>query len=132
MSITLAYQATTLVLDPDLYWNDEHNWSPVEQSLQRTVTGALIVSNSARVGGRPITLQPIDDSSAWMYRSTLDTLRSWAAVAGREMTLTLRGQSRTVVFRHSETAIEAEPVFHFSDTDANDWYRVTLRFLEIV
>lgn len=130
--ITLVYQSTTLQLDPDLYWADENNWSPVEQSTQRTVTGALIVSNSARVGGRPISLQPVDDASAWMQRGTLETLRSWAAVAGREMTLTLRGQARTVVFRHTDGAIDAEPVFHFSDTDASDWYRVTLRFLEIV
>ena len=130
MTITLQYQSTTLQLDPDLYWSDE-NWTPVEQTQQRTVTGALILSHSARIGGRPFTLEPIDDQTAWMPRSLLDTLRSWAAVAGREMTLTLRGQSYTVVFRHSDTAIEASPVFHFSDTDPGDWYRVTLRFLEV-
>lgn len=132
MSITLAYSGTTLELDPDLYWEDENNWHPVEQSTQRTVTGALIVSNASMTGGRPITLQPIDDESAWMPRSMLDTLRSWAAVAGREMTLTLRGQARTVVFRHSDGAIEATPIFHFSDTSGTDWYRVVLRFLEVV
>jgi hypothetical protein len=131
MTITLQYQTTTLNLDPDLYWADENNWHPVEQSTQRTVTGAVIISNATRTGGRPITLQPYDDRSAWMSRSMLDTLRSWAAVAGREMTLTLRGQAYTVVFRHSETAIEADPIFHFSDTDASDWFRVTLRFLEV-
>lgn len=131
MSITLAYTTTTLTLDPDLYWSDENDWHAVEQTTQRTVTGALIVSSSSRVAGRPITLQPQDDVSAWMSRQTLETLRSWAAVPGRQMTLTLRGTARTVIFRHQETAIEATPVIHYADTDNEDWYRVTLRFMEI-
>lgn len=132
MSITLAYAGTTLALDSDLFWEDENDWHPVEQSTQRTVTGALIVSNATITGGRPITLKPIDEESAWMSRASLDALRVWAAVAGREMTLTLRGQARTVVFRHSDGAIEAAPIFHFSDASDTDWYRVVLRFLEIV
>lgn len=128
--ITLQYLTTTLTLDPDLYWADENDWHPVEQSVQRTVTGALVVSTAARVGGRPITLQPEEEGSAWMSRATLDTLRSWAAVAGREMTLTLRGVARTVIFRHQDGAIEATPVVHYSDTDNSDHYRVVLRFME--
>jgi len=128
--ITLQYSTTTLTLDPDLYWSDENDWHPVEQTVTRTVSGALVVNTAARVGGRPITLQPENEGSAWMARATLDTLRSWAAVAGREMTLTLRGVARTVIFRHQDGAIDATPVVHYSDTDNTDWYRVVLRFME--
>ena len=132
MTITLAYQATTLTLDPDLKWSDEHQWHPVEQTSQRTITGALIVSTAARIGGRPITLQPDDDSSAWMPRSMIDTLRSWAAVPGRQMTLTLRGTPHTVIFRHHDgIAVEASPIVFYSDEDGSDWYKATLRFMEI-
>lgn len=132
MSITLAYQATTLTLDPDLKWADEHQWHPVEQTSQRTITGALIISTAARIGGRPITLQPDDDSSAWMPRSMIDTLRSWAAVPGRQMTLTLRGTPHTVIFRHHDgIAVEASPIVFYSDEDGSDWYKATLRFMEI-
>jgi hypothetical protein len=132
MSITISYSGTTLTLDPDLYWEDEANWHPVEQSVQRTVTGALIVSTATRQKGRPITLRPLDDTSAWMPRATLDMLRSWAAVAGREMTLTLRGASYQVIFRHQDgAAIEAEPIVHYSDVDGADSYKITLRFMEI-
>ena len=64
MSITLSDGTTTLALHPDLYWSDEHNWFPVEQTAQRTITGALIVSVATRLAGRPVTLQPEDDRSA--------------------------------------------------------------------
>ncbi len=132
MTITLTHNVTTLTLDPDLEWTDENEWHPVEQTVQRTVTGAMIVQTAQRVGGRPITLSPPDDNSAWMQKSLLDTLRSWAAVAGRQMTLTIRGVSRTVIFRHQDgSAIEASPVIFFSDPDNSDWFRVTLRFMEV-
>lgn len=130
MSITLAYDGTTINLDADYYWPDE-NWLPIEQRSERTVTGALVVSVGARTGGRPITLEPENDNCGWLKYSDLTTLRSWASVPGREMTLTLRGVARTVIFRHQDGAIEATPVVHYSDVQADDWFRCTLRFLEV-
>ncbi|MFJ1255971.1 hypothetical protein [Cupriavidus sp. CuC1] len=132
MSITLAVGATSIDLHPDLYWSDENNWHPVEQTVQRTLTGALIVSSATRLAGRPITLEPEDDSCAWMNGATKDQLRNWAAVAGQQMTLTLRGQARTVIFRHQDgPGVEARPVVHYSDVVDGDWFLVTLRLMEI-
>lgn len=131
-AITLGVGGTVVTLHPDLYWSDEHDWHPVEQTAQRTITGALVVSTHQRTGGRPITLQPIDEASAWMPRSTVEQLRNWASVAGQEMTLTLRGIARDVIFRHHEGAgLEAVPIVHFDEPEATDWYRVTLRLMEV-
>jgi hypothetical protein len=41
------------------------------------------------------------------------------------------GRAFTVAFRHSETAIEAEPVLGIPARADTDFYRLTLRFLEI-
>ena len=130
MSITLTDGVTPIALPADLYWSDE-NWSPVEQTAQRTITGALVVSAAQRLSGRPITLQPEDDMSAWLTYPLLAQLRTWAATAGLVLTLTLRGVARPVLFRHQDTAVEAAPVAHYSDVDAGDYYRATLRFMEI-
>jgi hypothetical protein len=130
MSITLSDSSTSLTLNPDLFWADE-DWLPVTSSSERTLTGALIVSVASMVGGRPITLQPNDESSGWVTQSTLAALRNWAAVPGKVMTLSIRGQSRSVMFRHSDGAIEATPVIHFSDVDSSDYYRAVFRFLEV-
>lgn len=132
MSITLSYQNTTVELHPDLYWSDESAWKPVEQTVQRTITGALILQVAGRTGGRPITLQPEDESSAWVTRSVVDQLGNWAEVPGRTLVLTLRGTSRNVVFRHQDgNVLEAVPVVHFSDVQQADWYRLTVRLMEI-
>lgn len=132
MSITLSDGATTVQLHPDLYWQDELSWHPVEQSVERTITGALIVSVAQRLSGRPVTLAPEDDSSAWMHRETVEQLRNWAAVPGKELQLTLRGATSTVIFRHHDGgALEANPILHYSDVEPGDWYSATVRLMEI-
>lgn len=134
MSITLQYGATSLPLDPDLFWVDENQYSPVEQSVDTGLTGALIiqVDGDADRPGRPITLQPEDDKSAWMIRADLDQLNAWGAIADAVFTLTLRGVARSVMFRHQDKpAIDAKPVVHYSDVQASDFYLVTLKFMEV-
>jgi hypothetical protein len=113
MSITLSDipQTQTIVLNPDLAWSDEYNWHPVEQTVERTLSGALVVSAAARVGGRPITLQSVDENSGWVTKGVVDSLRNFAATPGKTMTLTLSGAARTVMFRHEDgSAVEATPV----------------------
>lgn len=133
-SISLAAGGVTLQLDPDLHWSDEFSWNAVEQAVERSVTGALIVYTGIRTGGRPITLQPADDGSAWMPRATLAQLQAWEANAALTLTLNLRGVDRTVVFRrHDGVPIEARPVQFVADPlpgGFGDWYLVTLRLME--
>lgn len=132
MTTELTAGPITVVLSDDLFWSDENNWNPVEQTAQRTVTGSLIVQSAQRVGGRPITLQPPDDSSAWLTRDTIDKLRNLAAVAGREMTLTLRGTTYDVIFRHQDgAAVDAKPVVFYADEVPGDFYLATLRLMEL-
>lgn len=132
MSISLADGATVLQLNPDLFWTDENAWHPVQQSAERTITGALIVSVNALVGGRPITLEPEDANSGWMTHGTIEQLRNWAAVPGKTLTLTMRGVARTVMFRHQDgEAVNASPVVHYSDVVSSDYYRAILRFMEV-
>lgn len=117
----------------DLSWIDEYEFHPVSQTSQRTITGALIVSALGTTGGMPITLSP-DDEGPWLTRDTVDALRSLAAVPGQQLTLTLRGQTYQVIFRHQDTtgvAVDAMPIIPFNAPVGTDWYKVTLRLMEI-
>ena len=129
--ITLSDGTLALTLHADHYWSDENNWHPVEQTKAYTLTGALIVMAGERKAGRPITLEPEDDNSAWMPLSIVEQLRNWAAVPGKQMTLTLRGIAHVVLFRHEDGGLEATPVKHQNDVASTDYYRCVLRLLEI-
>lgn len=129
--ITLSDGTTTITLHKDLLWVDEVNWNPVEQTFNRTITGAGIVQSAERLGGRPITLQPEDDRSAPMTRDVVDLLRNWAAVPGKEMVLTLGGKTYAVIFRHQDTGFEARKWIHFDNVEPTDIYLSTIRLQEI-
>ena len=133
--ITLSNGVTTLALNPDLYWSDEHQFSAVEQSVERSLSGALIVQHAVKTAGRNITLQPADEYSAWTRGAVVDQLRAWEAQIALVMTLTIRGTAFDVIFnRTGGSPIEAPPVTFVSDSvdgDFGDWYRLTIRFLTV-
>ena len=130
--ITLTSAAQTITLPEDLFWSDEHEWQPVEQSVERTLTGALIVEATARTAGRPITLSPEDESSAWISLASLTALTAWAATPGKTMVLTFNGVARNVMFRHHDSGgITAKPLVHYNAPETADFYLATVRLMEI-
>lgn len=132
MSIILSDGVVTVELHRDLKWSDEHEWNPVAQSAERTVTGDMDVQASAMNAGRPITLQPEDESSAWMHISAIEQLRNFAAVPLKVLQLTINGTGRTVIFRHHDgLGVEAEPLIHYNDRLPEDYFLCTVRLMEI-
>ncbi len=130
--ITLTVDTLTVSLPSDLLWSDEHDWCAVEQTVERTITGALIVEAATRTGGRPITLAPEDDSSAWISLEDLTAVKAWADIPGQEMVLEIHGASFNVMFRHHDNGgLSAKPVVHFNDPNTDDFYLATVRLMEI-
>lgn len=126
--ITLSDGTTTININKDLYWSDEHDWQPVAMAQERSITGAFIIDEANMIEGRPITLQPEDQKSGATLKATLDQLRNWAAVAGQELTLTLRTVAYKVKFRHWETPLVAVPWTHYDDTLSTDYYFCIMKF----
>ncbi|MEM6483807.1 MAG: hypothetical protein AAF662_02315 [Pseudomonadota bacterium] len=93
-------------LPSEIQWVDEFAGHGVGQIIEPTLTGALIVEETAQVNGRPITLE--SNASAWVDRSTVELLSGLAATPlASGSTLTLEwGDGRTfdVVFDHSRGA----------------------------
>ena len=135
MQLKNLFSGATLALPDDLLWSDEHTWSPVVSSVSYLITGALLVQSATRQAGRDITLVGAADM-AWVTRSVVNVLREWAAlpldaVTGRfELTL-MDGLMFTVAFRHADGALEAEPVTGFPARSDMDYYRITLKLMQI-
>jgi hypothetical protein len=124
-----------MLLPDDLLWTDEHTWSPAVTSTSYLITGALLIQSALRQAGRPITLMGAPDM-AWVTRATVEQLRAWAAIpvsaaSGRFALTFADGRAFTVAFRHGDTPIESEPVLGIPARSSGDFYRLTLRFLEI-
>ncbi len=138
MSITLTYtpaggSPTTLPLSDRLVWTNEHAWQPPQMATDYGTQGDLMVHVRARNAGRPITLEGVD-SNAWMTLAQVQALQAWAAIAGAQFTLHLRGADHTVMLDATEgAAIDARPLWPLADGEqtADMPMQPTFRFIEI-
>ena len=120
-----------LSLPPDLWWSDETDWCPVDQSADYSLEGSLIVEESVKQAGRTITLEG-GNNRAWVRRSLVLQLQAMAAEPGKEMELVIHDQRFTVIFRRSAgLAVEARSKKKMSPPADQDYYTLVLRFLVI-
>ena len=131
MSITLSYQSTTVDLPDDLLWTDQHSWSPIVQNVTTSISGAALVDVGAKIAQRPITLAG-DEGHAWIPYATVAQLKTWAAIAGCQMTLNIRGTNYSVLFRHHDApAVDLAPIVDYAAPDNQDWFAGQLKFMEV-
>lgn len=118
-----------LTLTDNLIWPDEFQHNQLAQSVERSLTGGLIVQEGAKQYGRPITLE------GWLSRDDVDALYAKEASASSGMPLTLPdGREFTVIFdRARGRAIEAEPVHPYTQASQTpEWYyQTTIRLLTV-
>ena len=135
MPITLTRDLETVTLPPDLLWADEFAWSPISQSTERSITGALLVDAGTRQDGRPITLTGTE-KHAWQQRTEVQALRAWLALPGQVFALSINGAVFDVLFDHgtdeTSRALVVTPLVDYSDPQGHHYYcNVTLRFLTV-
>lgn len=124
----------TVPIEDGFLWSDEFSWKPIEQNQEYAVNGTLIIQEGKKKSGRPITLSP-SDSQGWIKRSSLSILKDWSALQAEQFTLVFEYPHDTrqfnVIFNHAEGAIDAEPVKGFPAVSENDFYKATLKFIEV-
>ncbi|UDN24464.1 MULTISPECIES: hypothetical protein [Aeromonas] len=115
-----------VILDDELEWTDEWDWTPMRQSVEYAVTGDFIAQQGLRKGGRPMTL------TGRAKRSDLDALYLLLRTP-EVMTLILFGQPHRVLWRHEEVPIQALPDMNVSNSaDFPELgYTITLRLTEV-
>jgi len=122
----------TVTLPYELIWVDEYSWTSIVSESERTLQGVNIVESNQFAGqsGRPITLK---SDQAWITKSDLTTIHTWAKTLNKEMTLTMHDStSYTVRFDHdSGEPIEVEPVKQIAELADTDEYILTLKLLVV-
>ena len=126
--ITLTYDSTPLALNPCLIWRDRYDWSPFEESVEHSLTGALIVQRSpSKAAGMPISLES-DPDYGLVTRATIDSLKTLEASPAMDMTLHYHGTDYTVRFRfEGGIAVAAQPIHVGGPPQNDDLMQLTLR-----
>ncbi|MGE6332739.1 hypothetical protein [Stenotrophomonas sp. NPDC077659] len=128
-------------LPADLQWTDEFTAWRIGQQVRTSLSGALIVQESARQAGRPITLQTTRDGQAYVAPIQLDVLRQLQSLSEQlqaaPMTLVLpahNGGDRTFQVRWLRTegaALDAQPLRFATPAVDADFFSITLRLMTV-
>jgi hypothetical protein len=114
----------------DVWWPDEFAWTPIEQATTRSLTGARIVQQGIKQGGRPITLTS-NERGGWVSRGTVLALQAQRTAADPSLLLTL-ADGRTYTVAHDlEREFEATPNRPVADMTPATAYRITLPLIEV-
>ena len=118
-------------LPADLLWSDEWAASTVAQTVRRTLDGGLVVFYGELRAGVPITLESQPDAG-WLTCAQVEAVALRAASPGGIYTLSLRGQTWQVMFRHHDApAFEAKPLVALANPQPGDFYLATLKLMTV-
>ncbi|HFF6202032.1 TPA: hypothetical protein ACGCGR_000672 [Stenotrophomonas maltophilia] len=128
-------------LPADLQWTDEFTAWRVGQQVRNSLNGAMIVQESARQAGRPITLQTSRDGTAYVGVVALPIVRalqaseSEARLSPLELVMPAHnGGDRTFQVRWRRVdgpAIEVEPTRFAVPALDSDLFTITLRLMTV-
>ena len=119
-------------LPKDLQWSDELTWNVVEQSVDYSLTGSLLIEEGAKQKGRYITLAGLDNM-AWITREKGQTLLSMANSPGLVMTFQFLDKNNpanilftyNTMFRHFEKpAVDIRRILQYDQFEAGAYYIV--------
>ena len=140
-TLTYSHNNQTIVIQirsidnapSQLFWVDEYKWTPVIQSQEYSISGALIVEEWVKQAGRPITLTGGDDR-VWVSKNTVAEIQTLLELPGKTITLQL-GDGRTfqVIFDNSNgPAFESEPLWSLFPSPINNPYIIkSLKFIMV-
>lgn len=114
-----------------LEWTDEFEWDPVAQEQERSLSGALHISEGVKRFGRPITLA--SNEGAWFTLATVRALEVLRDQIGIQMLLTLpTGATHYVTWNRAAGApVEAQPLWRRVNPGDDELYQITLRLITV-
>ncbi len=128
----LFMQLDTITVPDDLLWINEFEWNPVEQSQERSLTGALLVQEQIKMHGRPILLTG-GQNAGWVSRKTVSELQNLSSEPDKVMILTLSDMRQlSVIFDRSDgSPVSATQVIEEAYPADNSYYHLSLRLITV-
>lgn len=122
--------ADSIELPQDLRWVDEFDWSDLAQSTPTyTLGGSVILQQSVKQSGRPITLS---GEWVWHRRDDFEKLQNWSATAKLRLRLThYDGRQFIATFATHDRAVDCAPVCYRTPELAADQYTGSIYLITI-
>lgn len=132
--LTNVSTGNIIVLSDSLWPDGEHDWSAVVSNTKYALDGTMIVEQSIRQAGRPYTMQAPDGHGV-LTRETVNALKAERDTLGATFWLDYLADGSVkrvkVIFDTTGEAITARPVKKTTSPLLDNYFNVTLKFIEI-
>ncbi len=123
-------------LNEHFVWEDEYQYSNLAQQQSRLITGALLIENSIKQSGRPITLslkKTPQGLEGGANREDVEELLKWSEKYFSEsLLLSINNRLFEVVWRaHDGLPVEADNVMRISNPTPETYVELILRFTQL-
>lgn len=120
----------TIELDDDFQWVNEFDHNPIQQSIEYSLTGALLVQEGRMLQGRKIELR--SNGGVWTPLSVVRQLEALRDQPSQPMELVLAdGREFSVIWDRVGPPLSAEPILRETYPDQDSMYDVSMRFLAV-
>lgn len=120
----------TIELDDDFQWVNEFDHNPIQQSIEYSLTGALLVQEGRMLQGRKIELR--SNGGVWTPLSVVRQLEALRDQPSQPMELVLAdGRELSVIWDRVGPPLSAEPILRETYPDQDSMYDVSMRFLAV-
>ena len=114
-----------------LLWDNEFNQNKINQTIQHTLSGSVVVYSGKKLNGYPISLSS-GENYGWLKRSVVEQISALTEDINLVMTLNIRGVNKQVMFDNSKgDGFEATPLFPLVNPTADAYYRVKINLISI-
>ena len=118
-------------LNSNIIWTDRDSWSPIVQTVKRTLGGKIVVASSPLEKGRPITLTATQDQG-WITLPQRNILKQMAEIPGAIFVLVIDDETFNVMFRHEEPpAVDFKPLIDRTNPEVGDYFLGQIKLIEI-
>ena len=130
LSQSVQKEVEKAIVEQGLLDADEFDWSPVEQSKEYSLTGALVIQQGMKAAGRPITLQ--SNGGAWVSRSTLEAVQEFCNTPDKSFELTIDADTYWFQFERPG-GVKATEVQRLARgiQGAGHWYTIEIKGFEV-
>ena len=122
----MAKQIGSLVLPDSMEWTNRYQWSPVAQSLARTLSGNQVIYSQPLNKGRPIILSAASGVT-WLGLADVLALDAMAAIPDATYSLIWEAETFTVMFDQDQRgAIQFSPIWPHHDSHTGEIRLITV------
>ena len=127
----MTISLNSVILDDDLYWEEEYNYPSVVQSIFHTVLGQVIVQSTPLTGGHDIVLSARNERDGYVGFFTREQIEGFKLLEKEATPVIFIFGSDSYMVIIKAGGIQVEPLFPYTTKSSSDKFIGSLILIKL-